>query len=69
MKQMRAAQRERDVSKAELLEVESKLEKVKQVKSREMSEINSKYQFKVDECEKVRAALEKVNTELATKEM
>lgn len=35
---------------------------------REINDLNAKYQFKVDECEKFKAALEKINTNLAAKE-
>ena len=43
LKQMRSAEKERDLSKHELIEVKSLLEKVKASKARELNEANSRY--------------------------
>ena len=68
IKQTRLAQKDKDQHRVEVLEIKSELEKLRQAKARELTDANAKYQFKVDQCEKIKTVLDKVNQELAGKQ-
>jgi len=67
-KQLRITEKERENARSEVLEQQTMLEKVKQLKNREQAETQTKLQFSINECEKLRVSLQKTKEELDSKE-